>query len=204
MENLNFFMEKFFKFTPGGIYGLLSVFIGLLGDFLAFLFFPGYHILFNMVSDLGIGPGGIFFNLGVIISGLIAIPFYIYLGKILKNGNNNEFLRRGAIITSIISCIAFSLIGFFPSIEGNEIIYFLHGLFAFISWMSGLSYLLLFSILLIKDERFSRFKSYLGFSIIIIYLIFFFTWQPIIEWILSFSIVVWVLIMAIYTLYKRF
>jgi hypothetical membrane protein len=73
MNRNNFFNKK------GGICGLISIIIGICGDILAIIYFPGYNLLNNMVSDLGIGPGGIFFILGLIFSGILAIPHYVAL-----------------------------------------------------------------------------------------------------------------------------
>lgn len=204
MEIFNDIAEKLLNIMPGGLYGVLSIIIGLIGDFLAIIYFPGYNILDNMASDLGIGNGGIFFNLGMIFSGLVAIPFYVYLSKILKTETVNEAVRRYFLYFAIISCITFALIGVFPSIESLFIIFFLHGLCALISWISAILYLVLFSFLILRDQRFSKFKAYLGLVPASTITIFLFTWQPLIEWSISFTIILWIIVIASYTLYKKF
>ena len=84
MDIINDFTEKLLNFMPGGVYGILSMVIGIIGDILAILYYPGYNMIDNMVSDLSRGIGSIFFNFGLIFSGLVAIPFYLHLGRILK------------------------------------------------------------------------------------------------------------------------
>ena len=104
MERLNLYTNKFLDYFPGFIFGIIAIIIGLTGDFLAISLYPGYSITKDMVSTLGVGPGAIYFNLGTFYSGLIAIPFYIDLGRLLRNENenNNDKLRRTAITCAII------------------------------------------------------------------------------------------------------
>ena len=90
------------KKVPWPYWGLLSVVIGLLGDFLSFLLYPNYNLTL-MVSDLGTGPGAIFFNLGTILSGIFALLFYIYLGPHLKVGNINSRIQKIAMIFAVLS-----------------------------------------------------------------------------------------------------
>ena len=69
MKNeINFSDTLFFK-NYGSIFGILSVSVGVIGDLIALYLFPGYSIFSNMISELGVGPGGIFFNIGVFFSG---------------------------------------------------------------------------------------------------------------------------------------
>jgi len=41
------FIDKLLSLIPGGVFGLLSVIIILIGDFIAFAYFPGYSIFNN-------------------------------------------------------------------------------------------------------------------------------------------------------------
>ena len=198
MERFDFLVSKLLDFLPGGIYGILSVIIGILGDLLAFLLFPGYNSTLNMVSDLGLGPGGIFFNLGLIISGIVAIPFYISLGKVFNKESDNIIIRKGAILSAVISCITFSFIGIFPALRGNKLMIFLHGTFSFICLLTAIGYMLLFSILMFKDERYSILHVSIGIIVACIILLFLLTWLPIIEWLLTGAIIFWVLFNSIY------
>jgi hypothetical membrane protein len=195
---------KLFKIIPGGIFGLLSVIIIIIGDFLAYLSFPGYNVYKNMVSDLGIGPGGTFFNISIIISGIIIIPYYINLAKLFKGKDILPNLRKYAIFTSIISCITYSLLGFFPATKDDKMIFIAHGVLATISIATGLGYLLLFSILMIKAENFSNIQAYHGFMVALLYFLFLITWNSLLEWIMNFAIISWIIINSLYILYLNF
>jgi hypothetical protein len=195
-------LSKVFDIIPGATFGILSVIIGLLGDFLALLFFPEYNLTL-MISKLGIGPGGIFFNVGTILSGFFALLFYLYLGRVIKEDNPNEYLRKAAIISAITSCFFFMLIGVFPSVEGNQLLIILHGNSASISFITGLIYFLLFNIIILRNKNFLRIHVYIGFTEACFILIFLFTWNPILEWIMTFGIIIWILFIASYLLYLR-
>lgn len=197
-------IDKLLNVKPGGIFGLLSVVFIVLGELIAFLLFPGYSIFKNMISELGAGPGGIFFNLSVIISGIIIIPYYIHLGKSFSGENIKENLRKFAILVAVISCITYSFLGVFPSIESEAIIYITHGILAAISISSGLGYLILYSILMLKAQNFSKIQAYHGFIVAGFYTFFLLTWIPIVEWVLNIAILSWITANSIYMLYHKF
>ncbi|MHA1488504.1 MAG: DUF998 domain-containing protein [Promethearchaeota archaeon] len=165
MAIYNIIGDKTLQWAPGGVYGLISVIIGICCNLIALLLFPGYNITINMISELGVGPGGLFFNLGFIISGLMAIPFYISLGRTLDGEGVNKNLLKSAKVSSIISCVTFSLIGIFPAIPENEIILIMHGIIALISLTCGAIYLILFSILMLKNKNFSKLQAYLPLTL---------------------------------------
>ena len=71
--------EKVLKKTSGGFFGIISVLIRLMGDFIAILLTPSYDMINDLISDLGVGgPGAIVFSLGLIISGIV---FYFLQGS---------------------------------------------------------------------------------------------------------------------------
>jgi len=197
------FIDKLLEIIPGGVFGLLSVALIILGEIIALLLFPGYNIFNNMVSELGAGSGGPFFNLTIIISGIIIIPYYIHLAKTFSGEAINENLRKYAILTAVISCITYSLLGVFPSIEDNIIIFIIHGTLATISIASGLGYLLLYSILMLRAQNFSKYQAYHGFIVAVLYATFLLTWIPIIEWVMNMAILSWVTANSVYILYLK-
>ena len=156
-----------------------------------------------MISDLGRGPGALFFNIGVVIAGLVAIPFGFYLGKSLNTEETNDKIVNLVIISYIISCISLCLVGIFPGILDNYLIFFLHGLFAFISFTTAAIYLVLFGYLVLKDDRYTKGLAYLGFTVAVFYIIVVLTWLPIIEWIAEFGIITWTILTASYLLSKK-
>jgi len=204
MEIEKSFFDKLLTLIPGGVFGLLSCVIVLSGDILSIILFPGgYNFFENMISELGRGPSGIFFNLGLIISGIVGIPFYIALYKIFDKETVNPIMRKSALIFSLISIFTFILVGIFPSIEDNYIIFVTHGTFAFISFLCGIFYLISFSILMLKDSKYSKFLACHGFIVAGTYLVIIFTWLPITEWIATFAIISWVITNSIYMLYHK-
>lgn len=197
MEIFKVIIDKSFEELPGGIYGLLSVTVVFLFGVLALLLTPSYIFFEDMVSELGVGQGGIFFNLGLIFSGIIAIPFFISLGRILNYDGVNGKLRKSAIIFSIISCISMSLIGCFPATPDNIFIGFLHGTVTFISWVSGLIFVMLFSIIFIKTSQFSKFQAYMGGFVAVFFILVLCTWLPITEYAIITAVIIWVVTNAI-------
>lgn len=202
MVNFSDSLSKIFDIIPGPIFGILSVIVGLLGDFLALLLFPEYNLNL-MISKLGIGPGGIFFNIGTILSGFFAFLFYLYLGRVVKDEHLNENLRKAAIISAVVSCFFFMLIGFFPSLEENQMLIILHGNFASICFIAGLIYFLLFNIIILRNKNFLKIHAYVGFTEACLILFFLFTWNPISEWIMTIGIIVWIMVIASYLLYSN-
>ncbi len=203
MERERKFIDKLLNIAPGGIYGILSLIARISGDLLAYLFFPGYSIFDNMVSDLGVGPGGIFFSLGLIISGIVCIPFYIALARSLKSDEINEKMIRMGLIFFYISDITYILLGFFPSVEDNYLIYTAHGILAVISWLTGIVYLILFSKLMLKNHKYSKFPAYSGFCLVGFMILFLSTWLPIFEWLMTFAFIIWLIIISSYMIYHR-
>jgi hypothetical membrane protein len=203
MEKFYNKFNSFFGVLPGGFYGLLSVIIGLTGDFIAMLLYPGYNLIDNEISDLGTGPGGLFFNVGVILAGILAIPYIIALGKVLLNESENDRLLNDAIKLAIMSCVALSLIGVFPAYIDNLPSLILHGIFAAISFFCGGGYLLIFGYYILKTEVISNFFAYYGFITAALFGLFLVTWLPIIEWIGNIGIISWTTLMALYLLVKR-
>ncbi|MFW9952893.1 MAG: hypothetical protein ACFFKA_22455 [Candidatus Thorarchaeota archaeon] len=187
---------------PKSLFGFLSVIIGLIGDLLAFLFFPEYNLTY-MISALGVGPGGIFFNLGLTLSGIFALCFYLNLIKIVGRNTEKIILLKIAKIFSINSCIFYCLIGIFPAMQEYYIIGFLHGLSAIICWISAIIYLGAFGILFLKNCNFLKIHSLVAFITASSFVILLFTWNPITEWIMTFNIIIWIILIASYIMVKK-
>ena len=211
MYKFNRYSEKLFNVIPGGIFGLLSVLVGVFCDLIAISLYPGYSILNDMVSTLGIGPGALIFNLGLIFSGFFAVLFYIYLGGKFKGEDSNDKLVKSAIIISIISSILMSLIGFFPAIQKVRIIAILHYMTALLSWVTGMIYCMIFGYLILTSSKFKNYLAFFGFTaacmilflLILISLPFTKLLIPFIEWTMVFSVIVFVFIISIYTLINK-
>ena len=200
-EILRKLIERLFERLPDGIYGIISVVAGGIGMVIAYIFFPGYNFVERMISDLGAGPGGLFFNIGLIMSGILGIPFAISLNSSIKSAPIDKRLKKCAFIIAILSCVSLSLIGVFPAIEGNTLSLAFHGLFASISWICGLLYCTLYSVVILKNSDYSKFYAYLGFFVAGIFLLTLLTWIPVIEWFMLATFNVWILTISIRKVY---
>ena len=188
---------------PASVYAYLSVIVGLIGDLLAMILFPDFNINY-MISALGTGPGGIFFNIGLILSGLFALVFYRYLAQVIKTISEQKKLKKFASVSAITSCILFSLIGIFPAIVELNLIATLHGLIAALCWITAAIYLIAFGILFLRSSNFLKIHGVLSFATAALFLILLLTWTPIMEWITTFTFIFWFTIIASYTITNKF
>ncbi|MFX1431500.1 MAG: hypothetical protein ACFFCY_15140 [Promethearchaeota archaeon] len=217
MEKLDIFYKKLNGVIHGGVFGLLSISVGILGDIIAFSMFPGYNFLTMAVSTLCLGPGGIFFNIGNIFSGIFALIFVNSLIRTFNEGNFGTRLKQLAIICADISCISFIFLGVFCG--SNIIIQYLHGTAAVTSWGFGFVYFTLYNILMLKDIKYSNklaiFGFILTFPLLLLMVLFFLAYIPILttpliiilpplEWVNTFSVILWYFSVSTYTLYKKF
>ncbi len=217
MQKLALFVEKLNNIIPGRIFGLLSIIIGILGDIIAYLMFPGYNFLKMAVSDLCLGPGGIFFNIGNIFSGIFALIFVNSLIKTFNKEYINIKLIKIAIICANISCISFVFLGVFCG--SNIIIQYIHGTAAIISWTFGYSYFTFYNILMLKDNSYSNKLAIFGFIIttplVLLMAFFFLSYVPILrvflidilaplEWFNTISIIIWYFSVSSYMIFKKF
>ncbi len=209
MEIQKKIFDRLLTIIPGGVFGILSCAIALTGDFISIILFPGgYNFFENMISELGLGPSGIFFNLGLIISGIVGTPYYINLYRSFDKQTVNPIVRKCSLIFALISIFTFISVGIFPSIEDNYIIFVTHGTFAFLSFLSGILYLISFSILMLMGSnvnggKYSKFIACQGFIVAGTYLLILFTWLPITEWIGTFAIISWIIANSIYMIYHK-
>lgn len=224
MEKNNSFFDKFFKLFPGYIFGLLGFTVGTLGIIIALLTSPEYIIWKESISLLGHDTGGIFLRIGLVISGLISLPYFIYLGRAVKDEHVNDLLRKIGTGIGIFCSICVSLAGIFSGV--NEFISMLHGFFALCSWLGNIAIFIIFSFIMSKNPKFSKYPVYVGYiaaGILILYLIPFFTTNfcnyfdelcysfgrtvyivmPIFEWVVSFSILSWILFNSCYLWYNK-
>ncbi|MFX1568818.1 MAG: hypothetical protein ACFFCV_10690 [Promethearchaeota archaeon] len=215
MKKLDLFIEKVSDIIPGRLFGLFSIISGILGDVIAFLMFPSYNFLRRAVSDLCLGPGGLFFNLGNVFSGIFAFVFVNYLGNTFNEGNINPRFRRTAIICANISCVCFIFLGIFCG--SNIIIAYIHGISAITSIGFGFCYITFYNILIIRDSKYSRSLGYFGFTVSFIFsllisifflhilpnLRFLMVVLPLLEWLNTISLIIWYIIIPLYMIYKK-
>jgi len=199
-KEFSFFKKLRNKF-PASIFGLISFGISLFTHLIAILLYPNYDMTSMAISFLGDGYGGIIYRSGLILTGIVGIPFCVYLGRFFDNEDTKELIRKLALIGSIIYCVSLILVGFFWG--SNIIVSFIHGLFAFLCWVDGLIFISLFSILMLQDERFTKSTAFFGFIIAGTFLLHLIILSSITQWIMTLSILLWVWIVSSYMLYKQ-
>ncbi|MFX1425492.1 MAG: DUF998 domain-containing protein [Promethearchaeota archaeon] len=214
-EKINSFSNKLNRFIPGALCGLLSITFGFLGDLIAYLMYPGYDLTRRAVSSLCLGPGGVFFQIGNVISGVFALFFVIYLSSTINREDISDNLIRTTIIFAIISCVCFIFLGAFCG--SNPIIALIHGVFAMLSWQTGLFYITLFNILLLYDSKYPKSLAFFGFLVsftLILLMILFYLHLlpslrflmrilPSLEWINTIGVILWYLIISLYMIWKK-
>ncbi len=216
MEKLDIVLQKLNNIIPGRLFGLFSITAGILGDIIAFIMYPGYNLTRMAVSALCEGPGGIFFNIGNIFSGLFALIFVNSLGRTFNERQISEKLKKSGIICANISCICFILLGVFCG--PNLIIAYIHGTSAITSWGFGFFYITIFNVLILKDSNYSRNLAFFGYFVSLalgLLMIFFFLHLipilrflmiilPTLEWINTISVILWYFFVSSYMIYKKY
>ena len=204
MEQINTIFDKLLEKVHGGIYAMISMAVGVSLIFIAMSQFPGFNMVEYYVSNLGAGPGlsGPLFNIGLILAGIIAIPFFVHLGRILKQEGIYDIVRKLAVGISVIGCTCLSIVGCFPATSGLSLL--LHYYFAMGFFFSGLLFCFLFSIVMFKDSKYSNIQVIIGCFVAVTFAIFLMMKTALTEWIVFFSIVFWVLENGIYIFYKKF
>lgn len=203
MEKLFQILKKILEIIPGTTFGLFSVFFALTGILISFFSFPGYNLLLYDVSYLAVGPYGLFFNLGLILSGIISIPFHFYIYSIIENEKISSYFKNIAFFLSVLSSLTLSLIGFFPVLNENIFILVIHGILALITFVAITIYCFIYGIFFLKNSRFSIMHSVLSFSVSGIFLFYFTNRWSIVEWIGVGSIMIWITFNVIFALFKK-
>ena len=215
MEKLDNFLEKLNDVIPGGLFGLLSITAGILGDIIAFIMYPGYNFLRMTVSALCEGPGGVFFNIGNICSGIFALIFVNLLIRTFDEEQISYKLKKIAIICADISCSCFIILGIFCG--ANPIIAQIHGISAITSWGFGFCYITFYNILILKDPKYTKNLAFFGFIVSFLLgllMIFFFLHLipvlrflivilPALEWVVTGAVIGWYLAISTYMIFKK-
>lgn len=186
--------------------------VGLLGDISAATFYPEEYTIFtHMISDLGtpdLNPGGFMvFNIAVIVSGILGVPFSMYIGRLFQTKYGPNKWIYVAKYANVVAYLALSFIGLSLALSVNKQTFFflLHGIFADVCFLGTATYCIIYSYF-IQDKNlvFPRYFAFISFLAGITQLIFIVSWQPLIEWISHVSIVFWIILMGVYTTYKNY
>jgi len=203
-------MEHKIEHKMESMFGLLGIIIALSFLLTAVILTPDYNPLLNTVSSLGEGVAKTLFSIGFVIAGSLGIPFFIQLEKELIN--IKEGIRRLATGVSIFSCVCVGLVGIIPDKSYPDLFFAFHYFVAFISFAGTSAYIGLYSFLMYMGgssisytgPKFKRYLSYLGMVIVIVFFALLFSFQSIVEWILTSLILIWILITSIQMLSFKF
>jgi hypothetical protein len=122
---------------------------------------PGYSFWFNTISDSGrlFAHNGepnfisfIFLCIAWIVLGITWIPFYIVFPRVFEEGTRERKLSKKGGYLGIIASIAHILVVLAPV----DVLFLAHYLIAFILYICLLSAMILFSLTIKTDERFSK------------------------------------------------
>ena len=184
------------------LFGLFGVLIASTLLIMAIFFTPGYSPLLKPVSSLGRLEAKSLFSISFVVAGSLSIPFFISLERELVN--IKEGIRRLATGVSIFSSVCIALVGIIPDDTYSILFKMFHGFVAWVSFVGTCFYIDLYSVLMYKGPNSKKFLSYFGFSITIVLIAFLITREPLIEWILTTFIIVWILITAIQMISFKF
>ena len=148
----------------------------------------------------------IFFNAGMIISGLTNIPFIFYLRRFFYQEIGKIKWIKVAFTWNIIASICLTLVGLnlSLSVRLNDIPFILQCFCAIIMFSGVAIYCFIYSNLMIKKkDKFHSTLAVIGYIVAGMQLAFLFSWHSYIEWFATISLMLWILIMSVYTFYKK-
>jgi len=191
------------------LFGFFGMLIGASLLFLAVYLTPGFNPLTDTVSSLGEGNAKSLFSIAFVVGGSSGIPFYIYLERELVNIKDK--VRRLGTGMSIFTSVCIALVGIIPDHTYWEVFLIFHGFVAFFSFIGSGIYIGLYSILMYLGPRtedftgikFHEHNANFGFFVVVVLILLLITLQPIIEWILTISIIVWILLTSFHLIWYR-
>lgn len=223
-------LDKFFDKIGFEIWGLFGAAICVILPFLATIGYVGAHgepfsILNHFISELGDiinSENAWLFNLGLVISGLLLIPFVI--GFALYIDNKIAYL---SIPIGVYSVFSISLVGFFPMNYLGP-----HAVAAMGAFMGGMLTVLVFSLAIAiqKEAKVPKLYSLAGIVVAVIFALFLsstsslaadiedldmadlFTamenrpeiWAiPLLEWAVLLSVMAWVALGCVYRIWQK-
>lgn len=200
----------------GGLFAVISAVVGtvsVLGAVVTYTVFPfrplsvmgllypipvlnvGYDFWYQFVSEMSAGPSAFLYNVGIIISGILVIPAYPAMLRLLRS----TIIAKIGIVAGVVASIGMSMSSVFPLyIHTAE-----HLIFAFTFFIAvGISIVLL-SYAMFRGKFFSKVNVALGIIFAAIDLSFLILQKSVEEWAVFFAVVVWILAVGIHMLIRR-
>lgn len=192
------------------LFGFFGTLVSLILLIAAAFLSPGYTPFKHTVSSLGTREAKSLFSICFVIGGSLCIPFYIYLERELIN--IKEGVRRIATGVSIFTSVCIALVGIIPDETYWDIFILFHGFVALFSFIGSAIYIVLYSYLMYmvpkvkmyEGPKFKKYLAYFGFLIGGILITLLITLEPIIEWILTISIYLWIILTALSLVSHKF
>jgi len=192
------------------LFGFFGTLVSVILLIIAGFFTPGFTPLEDTVSSLGEGNAKSLFSISFVVAGSLCIPFYIYLERELIN--IKEGIRRLATGVSIFTCVCIALVGIIPDETYIDIFLVFHSFVALVSFVGSGIYIVLYSYLMYyvpkakmyEGPKFKKYVSYLGFLIGVILIVLLIALEPIIEWILTILISLWITLTALHLISYKF
>jgi hypothetical membrane protein len=115
----------------GGLFAVISTLVGagcILGAVVTYTSLPfrpisfsglpiiipvlntGYNLMQQFVSEMSAGPSAFLYNSGIIVSGILALPFYPAIIKLLRN---TVIAKLGAV-TGVVASLGMSMSSVYP------------------------------------------------------------------------------------------
>jgi len=177
-------------------FGLIGVSFAIVFIVLAALVTPGYNPLEDTVSSLGSGIAKTLFSIGFVSSGSLTIPFILYLEKTLIG--INEFVRRIATAVAVISSVSVALVGILPDPEYYDVFIYFHAIVALNAFLGSAMTICLYTFLMMESKEYKVYHLVLGYATgIELFLMIITIFNPLIEWIMTINIMLWILITSI-------
>ena len=205
-HRFNFNLSRWPKVS---IVGFVGIAIYCIFTFISFSFFPSnFNPISNNLSELGDfydNPNGaIFYNVGMVLTGLASILFYIGLYKWFMNKKKSYLLVVG-LAAGAINALAIIMAGIFSETQET---YTQHVFWSILIFISCFPVLILVNVSIITYPDFNKLVAYYGFGVSLIDLSFLvllvFTGVdanvPFIEWLSVFSYISWIGVLAYYIL----
>ncbi|MGQ4875782.1 MAG: DUF998 domain-containing protein [Promethearchaeia archaeon] len=223
-------IDRFFEKFKGGFFAILTAIIGATSIIIATIvyhFGPEGPISFtsHWISHLGAGIyAGIIFSVGLYITGLVALPFLIYLFRIMKPGSEKHIVMLyAAFIASIIS-IAGLLINatWNMKYQGG----YLHVFGSTTFFFAGFFMIIFYSILMFLNDDIPWYQGAIGLLVASVFATFLISFLPImaagadlmklltssdpiagttrfLEWLVFFAVIFWFFEMGLYMLRRE-
>ncbi|MFH1445732.1 MAG: DUF998 domain-containing protein [Nanoarchaeota archaeon] len=178
----------------GDIIAIMGFAVFSIFTFIAIFLTPGFNIATQYFSELGVsGLSAVFFNSGLILFGILLIPFYMKLRYDLGNSK----LMKTTLILGIASCFALMGIGLFPLTQR-----IMHNFFNYTFFSLLTVVIFLTSAIMISKKQ--MFHGLVGFVVIFFNTVFaFIINETALQKFSIFTLELWVLTVIFYLMLER-